>query len=426
MCEETNEVVEDLLLAETLLERALKANPARPVTAADAIDAEDLPPRIPDPPIDTILEKVAARLATGDQSPSPINSKRAREAERSGAAFDGQSTETAGLAAHDSCSTVVCASATSGHSTSRTREALEDFIGVLRTTRWAGHSRRAKRSRSTELIPSFVRGSSIPDLLILPGMALAGDRLRQSADLTFSEHAAILQGIAFYDAAFEGAVFSRALLRAVAFPHAQLARAVFDMSRFVGVTFQHSDLADASFYGVLARASQSEKAAGHNHGDAWVDFACADLTRANFATASLVGRFVKARVTAARFSDANLSLSSFAHASCVGATFADANLDGVDFTEADLRGVNFQRASLRRSNMSGANLAASDLRGCDLSEVRWGRPTYSAGGATHLLDQLSGALWNDMTKWPESEGWDFPHLHSKEVTPGVYQVETAV
>ncbi|TKD03541.1 pentapeptide repeat-containing protein [Polyangium fumosum] len=117
---------------------------------------------------------------------------------------------------------------------------------------------------------------------------------------------------------------------------------------------------------------------------------------------------------------ADLSGTSLSGANLRGANLRGANLIGVDLIGANLRGANLIGANLRGANLSGAYLSRTDLSRADLSGADLGGADLSDAGLSdadlsgadlsgadlsgaNLSDAyLRGAVYNPLTRWPES------------------------
>ena len=90
----------------------------------------------------------------------------------------------------------------------------------------------------------------------------------------------------------------------------------------------------------------------------------------------------------------DLSGANLRGANLRGADLAGANLDEADLRDADLRRANLDEADLRIANLGRSNLEGANLSGAVLS-------TADLRGANLKKADLTGATYNDQTKWPE-------------------------
>ena len=110
-----------------------------------------------------------------------------------------------------------------------------------------------------------------------------------------------------------------------------------------------------TFAGLLAEASDDERAylAGAN-------LARANLARANLAGADLAGAYL---------AGANLADAYLARANLARADLAGANLAGANLARANLAGANLAGANLARADLAGAYLAGAYLAGAHLARA---------------------------------------------------------
>lgn len=116
----------------------------------------------------------------------------------------------------------------------------------------------------------------------------------------------------------------------------------------------------------------------------------------------------------ANFNETNLQNLDFNGAGLKGVTFESAKMNGVNFKDAHLENTRFYRTELQKANFKGAYLneayfGSAILRGtsflkADLSNANFHHSDLRDANfeeATMTGVTLTGARYNDATKWPE-------------------------
>lgn len=142
-------------------------------------------------------------------------------------------------------------------------------------------------------------------------------------------------------------------------------------------SFDHANISGDDFSGVIFDHSASfENTTASNtnfsnvHSE--LDFNAANLTNANFASAS-------ANATAGSFSGANVTEADFSNTTLHTAYFDSANCTQTNFTNASLTNTDFSAATIDHTNFTGADLTNVNFTNATLTSPTWNNTTCPDG-----------------------------------------------